>query len=78
MEFCDPLIYSISKSKTLKIVCHLAKICFEAIFSTSLSITYLALLQSMRNKNFWFSKSLWNFEIHSTIDKISFFNSTIF
>ena len=40
------------KIKTLKIACHRAKICFEAIFSTSFSITYLALLQSIRNKNF--------------------------
>ena len=52
MVFWDPLIYSISKSKTLKIACHLAKICLEAIFSTSFSITYLALLQSIRSKIF--------------------------
>ena len=46
------------KIKALKIPCHLAKICFEAMFSTPFFITYLALLQSTRNKNFWFSKSL--------------------
>ena len=30
--FEDPLINSISKSKTDKIACHLAKICFETKF----------------------------------------------
>ena len=65
IDFLEPLIYSMSKSKTVKIACHLAKICFEAMFSTSFTITYLALLQSICNKNFWFNKSLWNLEIHS-------------
>ena len=34
IDFLEPLIYSMSKSKTLKIACHLAKICFEAMVST--------------------------------------------
>jgi hypothetical protein len=51
MELLIPLMYSISKSKTLKIACHLANICFEAIFSTSFFKTYFADLQSILNKN---------------------------
>ena len=31
-EFLSPLINSISKSKTLKIACQRAKICFDAMF----------------------------------------------
>jgi hypothetical protein len=53
MELLIPLIYSISKSKTLKISCHRANICFEAIFSTSFFRTYFADLQSILNKIFF-------------------------
>jgi len=52
-----PLRYSISKSKTLKIACHLAKICFDAKFLTSFCKISFADLQSTRIKNFWLSKS---------------------
>ena len=55
-----------SKSKTLKIAFHLAKICLEARFSTS-----FALLQSTWTKKNLFKRSS-NFEMHKTIDKISF------
>jgi hypothetical protein len=61
-----------SKSKTLKIAFHLAKICLEARFSTSLNKTSFALLQSTWTKKILFKRSSWNFEMHKTIDKISF------
>ena len=41
-----------SKSKALKIACHLAKICLEARFSTSLNKTSFAFSQLTRTKNF--------------------------
>jgi hypothetical protein len=62
-----------SKSKALKIDCHLAKICLEARFSTSLNKTSFALLQSTLTKIFLFKRSSWNFEMHKTIDKFFFF-----
>jgi hypothetical protein len=37
IQFASPLIDSISKSKELRIACHLAKIYFDAIFLTSLN-----------------------------------------
>ena len=40
-------ILNIKIKKTLKIACHLAKICLEAIFSTSFSITYLDMQQKL-------------------------------
>ena len=52
IEFLLPSVYSISKSKMLKMDCHLAKICLLAIFLTSFPKTYLALLQSTLTKNF--------------------------
>ena len=61
-----------SKSKILKIACHLAKICLEARFSTLLNKTSFALSQSTLTKKFLFKRSSWNFEMHKTIDKISF------
>ena len=75
--FWVPSMNSISKSKTERMACHRAKICFDAMFWTSFSKTCFADLQSTLIKNFWFKRSLWNFEMHSTIDKISFFNSII-
>jgi hypothetical protein len=30
-------------------------------------------LQSTRKRNFWFNKSLWNFVMQRTIERISFF-----
>jgi hypothetical protein len=51
IELSEFLIYSISKSKALKIVGHQAKICFDAIFSTSFFNMYFADLQSILNKN---------------------------
>jgi hypothetical protein len=44
------LIYSISKSNALKIAYHLAKIWFDAMFSTSFFKIYFADLQSILNK----------------------------
>jgi hypothetical protein len=52
IKFSNPLIYSISKSKALKIACHLAKICFDAMFSTSFFRIYFADLQSILRRNF--------------------------
>ena len=61
-----------SLSKALKIACYLAKICLEARFSMSLNKTSFALLQLTLTKKFLFKRSSWNFEMHKTIDKISF------
>ena len=69
IELVSPLIYSISKSKTLKIACHRAKLCLETRFWTSFYKTSLALLQLTLIKKFWLKRSFWNFEIHSMIDK---------
>ena len=70
--FWVPSMNSISKSKTKRMACRHAKICFNKMFWTSFSRTCFANLQSILIKNFWFSKSFWDFEMHSTIDKISF------
>ena len=51
-EFSFPLINSISKSKILKIACHLAKIYLDAIFWTSFCKISLADLQSIWSKDF--------------------------
>ena len=72
IELVSPLICSISKSKTLKIAYHLAKLCLETRFWTSFCRTSLVLLQSTWIKNFWLNRSSWNFETHNMIDKISF------
>jgi hypothetical protein len=61
-----------SKSKALKIACHLTKICLETRFSTSLNKTSFAFSQLTQTKNFLFKRLSWNFDMHKTIDKISF------
>ena len=71
IKLVSPLIYSMSKSKTLKIACHLAKLCLETRFWTSFYKT-LALLQSTQIKNFWLKRTFWNFKTHNIIDKISY------
>ena len=71
-EFESPLINSISKSKTDKIACHLAKIYFETIFWTSFWRISFALLHSTRRRNFLLKTSSWNFWMHKAIAKISF------
>jgi hypothetical protein len=45
-------IFNFKIKKILNIDCHLAKMCFDAIFSTSFSKIYFADLQSMRMRNF--------------------------
>ena len=72
MLFWVPSMNSMSKSKTERIACYRAKICFDAMFRISFSKTCFANLQSILINKFWFKRSLWNFEMHSTIDKISF------
>jgi hypothetical protein len=47
IEFWLPLMYSMSKSKTLNMDCHRAKTCFDAIFCTNFFETCFALLQSI-------------------------------
>ena len=51
-ELLSPLINSISKSKADKIAYHLAKICLETRFLTSICKISFADLQSMRRRNF--------------------------
>ena len=71
-EFESPFINSISKSKTDKIVCHLANICFETMFWTSFWKISFALLQSTWRRIFLLKTSSWNFWMHKTMAKISF------
>lgn len=71
-KFEEAFINSILKSKIDKIVCHLAKICFDAIFKISLCRTYFVDLQLIRKRNFWFGKFPWNLHINKTMVKISF------
>lgn len=62
-ELFSPLTYSMSKSNMANRACHLAKICLEVKFLTSFSKISLAVLQSIRSKNFWFNSSSLNFKI---------------
>ena len=71
-ELEEHLIKSILKFKTLKIACHLEKICLEARFLTSFYKISFVDLQSIQIVKVWFNKSLWNLEIHKTIAKICF------
>jgi hypothetical protein len=45
------LIFFVSKLKAFKVDCHWAKICLDAIFSTSFFNMYFADLQSMLSKS---------------------------
>ena len=72
-ELSEPFINSISKSKADKIACHQANICLETKFWTSFCKTSFADLQSIRIRNFLRKRSSWNFEMHKTIAKISYF-----
>ena len=56
--FEERFINSISKSKTDKMACYLAKICFQTRFRTSFCNISFALLQSTLKRNFLLKTSL--------------------
>ena len=65
-------MYSISKSKALRITYHLVKICLQPRFSISFYKTSLVNLQSVQIIIFLFRRSLWNLLTNKIMVRISF------